>query len=169
MELERKWRILYRGFTILPGTEPQRLVQTYLPVQEGEHRIRTDGTTYWETWKGDGTIARTETEREITAEEYARLFSPELPTITKDRYTFPEDNFTWIVDICTGELEGLILLELEPREINTADADVEQVAAALNAVAYPIGFGQGIEVTYDARYKAKNLARHGIPPLEGAA
>lgn len=169
MELERKWRLLNIPPTGLLRGEPQRLTQSYLPIDAGEHRIRTDGTTYWETWKSDGTIARTETEQTISAQEYSDLLTPDLPIVTKDRYTFLDGGFTWLVDICSGALEGLVLVELEPAETSTAAEDVERVAAELNAILFPTWLGQGIEVTADARYKTKNLARYGIPPLKGAA
>lgn len=168
MELERKWRVLQGVPAFLRAYEPQTLTQAYLPSRTGEHRIRTDGYQYWETWKGDGTIARTEIENIISAEDYAKLFSADLPIVRKNRYYIQADEFNWIIDVCLDSLAGLVLVELEPKATNTAVEHVASTIQALEQIRYDSRrFGEGIEATNDPAYKTKNLALYGIPTLKG--
>ena len=69
--------------------------------------------------------------------------------IKKIRYFIPDGNFTIELDIFKGNLEGLIIAEVEFNSIYDIDK-------------FKIPLWFGLEVTNDERYKNKNLAIYGL-------
>ena len=157
MEIERKFLLqaLPRG---AEGCRRAEFRQTYLSVGNGnspERRIRcmTDGgiTRYILTEKGDGTLIREESEREISREEYEELHAIAVTAdIEKTRIFMPlSDGLTAEIDIYGGALEGLMTVEVE---FDSSDAAVGFVP--------PRWFGD--EITEDKSYKNRALAMFGM-------
>ena len=144
-EIERKW---------LPGERPEGLSelphreirQGYL-CREPVIRIRRDGEAYWLTYKGKGLMVREEYNLPLTKEAYESLLPKcEGRIIRKTRYqkALPE-GYTAEIDVFSGDLEGLILLEVEFPD--------KQQAEAFRA---PGWFGR--EVTEDRAYSNAALS-----------
>ncbi|HWO72337.1 MAG TPA: CYTH domain-containing protein [Dehalococcoidia bacterium] len=142
LEIERQFLVKP---ALLPALgEPHRIVQAYLCI-EPEVRVRLiDGRAYL-TVKSEGDIARQEFEYEVPtveAEAMVRL-SPFAP-VEKLRYRLQIGGLVWEIDRYTGENEGLWSAEVELTE-------------AAQAIDLPEWLAE--EVTYEPRFKNKNLAR----------
>jgi len=151
MEIERKFLV-----SSLPpgGFEFDDIVQTYVfsGTQGEEFRVRRKAALCYLTIKTDGTIAREEVELEITEADFNRLKAVASGgTVEKRRTKISYGGVVIELDVFGGKLRGLMLAEVE-----FAD---EAVAARFRP---PSWFGR--EVTDDARYKNKNLAKAGSPP-----
>lgn len=68
----------------------------------------------------------------------------------KTRYQFEENGTRIFVDVYSGNLEGLVVAEVEFASVAEAEAFVP-----------PSWFGQ--DITSDKRYKNANLAKDGMP------
>jgi adenylate cyclase len=153
IEIERKFLVAEVPADL--GDRPSgRLRQGYLAVEPGgsEVRIRQDhATTVLTVKRGTG---RTRVEEEVPIERAAfdRLWPlTEGRRVEKVRHLVPAgDGLVLEVDVYDGDLEGLVVAEVEfPSE------------AAADAWAPPAWLGA--EVTADERYKNHNLAVDGIP------
>lgn len=153
-EVERKWvlRELPQFPTELEVVE-EAIVQAYLIMLTGELRIRQQGNHHLLTVKGDGTISRDEWNAADMPQWAFELLLPYTKgKIFKTRYTVA-DNLEF--DVYDGELEGLVVLEVE--------FGGEEAAAAFVP---PSWCDVVAEVTEDARFKNKNLAlAETIPEL----
>lgn len=131
--------------------------QTYLNYSP-EIRVRNiNDRTYYFTLKrpkDDIGLSREETNFKISQEDYEELLTKQVgSTIYKTRYQFYEDDTHVFVDVYSGPLEGLAVVEVEFESVELADAFI------------PLDwFGQ--EVTSDKRYKNASLARDGMPQDE---
>jgi adenylate cyclase len=150
-EIERKFLVaeLPPGLDEAPAT---RIEQGYVAVDDDgtEVRIRRRGEETVLTIKSGSGRARTEEEFAIDAARFARLWPlTEGRRIEKTRHvigTAPAIE----LDLYDGALEGLRVAEVEFPDDAAADAFLA-----------PAWFGP--EVTDDARYKNRALARDGAP------
>jgi adenylate cyclase len=153
IEIERKFLVA------TPPTDLDRhpstaIEQGYLAIADDgtEVRIRRRGGTATLTVKGSGGRSRVEEELEIAGERFERLWP--LTTgrrIEKRRYEIPGEHGTIELDVYGGDLNGLVVAEIEFDSDDDADA-----------FSGPEWLGR--EVTDDARYKNQSLARDGAPP-----
>lgn len=148
-EIERKWLV-----PVFPeefdGLSGERIMQGYLAVAEDgtEVRIRNKHDRYVLTVKSGAGLVRSETEIELSSEQFWQLWEvTEGRRIAKHRVNL-EGGVD--VDIYDGKLTGLIVAEVE--------FESEAAAAAFET---PRWFGE--EVTEDRAYKNQQLALHGRP------
>lgn len=152
MEIERKFLVnkLPEG---LDGYPHNCIEQGYLctaPVV----RVRRDGDSYYLTYKGSGMMAHEEYNLPLDAKSYLHLIAKADGTvITKTRYRIPLcSNLTAELDIFSGALDGIMLVEVE----------FESVAHAKSFVA-PDWFGR--DVTLDPHYHNSNMSKGILPPI----
>ena len=151
MEIERKFviRQLPQGCDDFESIE-----QTYVFAgQQGQEvRIRHKGSRYFLTIKGNGSLARDEVEFELTVHQFDQLRTMATGgTLKKRRAKLPVGSFIAEVDVFEGALDGLMLAEVEFPDVQAAEAFIA-----------PSWFGP--EVTYDKRFKNRNLAAATEPP-----
>jgi adenylate cyclase len=153
IEIERKFLVEAVPGDI--GTHPARPVrQGYLAIEPGgaEVRVRQIGDATVLTVKRGGGRTRIEEEVAIEREAFDRLWPlTEGRRVEKVRHLLPGgEGLVLEVDVYDGDLDGLVVAEIEfPSE------------AAADAWAPPPWLGA--EVTTDDRYKNHNLAVDGIP------
>ena len=149
MEIERKFII--EGDIDLSSLEYDDIVQGYIML-EPEVRARSKGGKYYKTVKSKGDMVREERETEISCTMYNILMdNREGGIIEKGRYYMPYGKYTVEIDVFERSLKGLVVAEVEfPTEEEASD------------FIPPAFFGR--EVTYDKRYKNKNLASSGQIP-----
>ena len=109
-----------------------------------------DGNRYFHTFKSKDRANREESEEEISAFEFERLWPLTTTTVEKVRYQIPHGDVTIELDIYYGNLQGLV----------TAEVEFTNERRARNFVP-PIWFGK--EVTYEEKYKNRILAEKGYP------
>ena len=153
MEIERKFLI-----KALPDRLSEykcaKIEQGYLDFgdeDEPERRIRKlsegDEVIYFYTEKGKGDLCREEEEYEIPEYSYNNLKELVISLILeKTRYYVPLGKLTAEIDIYVGSLEGLMVAEVEFSTPEEAEGFVP-----------PEFFGE--EITYDKKYRNKNLAK----------
>jgi adenylate cyclase len=112
---------------------------------------RREGRT-WLTVKAGAGRVRVEEEIEIEGDRFERLWPlTEGRRIEKTRYEIDADGGAVIeLDVYTGDLEGLVVAEVE--------FDSEEAAEAYVAPDW-----LGADITEDLRYKNQRLARDGAP------
>ncbi len=151
MEIERKYK---------PGKLPRDLEehpfhiieQGYLSVRPVVRIRRQDGDFYL-TYKGKGKMMREEYNLPLTEEAYRHLLpKTDGYVIRKRRYLVPlQDSLTAEVDFFEKDLEGLIIIEVEFPDPETAAS-----------FSPPGWFGE--EVTDDPRYHNTWLSKNGRIP-----
>jgi adenylate cyclase len=151
-EIERKF-LLTKPPLDIDRYPHKQIDQGYLAITPDHTtvRVRRLADTYYLTIKGDGNIARTEVELEITQAQFKALWS--LTTgkrLEKVRYYIPLDNHKIELDIYEGALRGLVTAEIEFN--SKAEAQSFQ----------PPNFFDK-EITMDNRYKNSSLATYGKP------
>jgi adenylate cyclase len=154
IEIERKF-LVAKPPSDLSRWSSSAIEQGYLAVaQDGtEVRVRRrDARTAVLTVKSGGDRRRVEEEIDIEPERFERLWPlTEGRRIEKTRYEIPaQDGAVIELDVYTGDLEGLVVAEVEFPSDETADA-----------FAPPPWFVR--EVTDDPRYKNQRLACDGAP------
>lgn len=153
MEIERKFvidnnnkRISNMIEVLLKDKMPDYIEQSYLSFNP-EVRIRRRDDKYYLTVKSNGTLSREEYETEISLQSYEELKQKICSnTIIKERYSFKlTSSYTAEIDVYKNELYNLIMVEVEfPNEEEA------------NNFQPLLWFGR--EVTYDDKFKNKNLA-----------
>jgi CYTH domain-containing protein len=153
IEIERKFLVAEppSGLERWPSTA---IEQGYLALDEDGTEVRVrrrDGRT-WLTIKSGAGRVRTEEEIEIEPERFARLWPlTEGRRLEKTRYELDAgDGLVLEVDVYAGELQGLVVAEVE--------FDSEEAAEAFTPPDWV-----GADVTQDERYKNQCLARDGAP------
>lgn len=138
----------------LPAQLPtaREICQGYLAVEDATSvRIRRAGDERTLTIKAGAGMERTEVELALDAEQWQAL--SELVGerhVEKQRYQIDVDGLTAELDIFSGELDGLCLVEVE-------------FATREQAVSFAPPDWFGAEVTDDARYTNAWMAGHGRP------
>jgi adenylate cyclase len=150
MEVERKFLVSERPK--LDGTEAEEIDQGYLAIgEDGEVRLRRKGERLSLTAKRGAGLSREEGEVELDREAFERLWPlTEGRRLHKRRHVLPHDGLEIEVDVYAGELEGLVIAEIE--------FGSEEEAKAFDP---PDWLGE--DVTGDPRYLNETLATQGAP------
>ncbi len=150
IEIERKF--LVRGDGWKRDADPGRfMTQAYIFSGNGRSaRVRiTDKSAKLTIKFGSGTMSRSEFEYQIPYRDAVEMAAMAGDmTVEKTRYEVVHGDFVWEVDVFHGELEGLVLAEVELRSEDDQP---------------PIPAWAGREVTGEARFYNTSLARHGLP------
>jgi CYTH domain-containing protein len=151
VEIERKFLVRYLPPEVVrsPG---DHIAQGYLAVDESaEVRIRRIGRHCFQTVKEGRGLERREVEVPLTGEQFESLWpATGGRRVEKVRHRVAHGRFTLEVDVYGGELEGLVVAEVEFDSVEDS-----------NAFAVPEWFGE--EVTRDDRYRNSSLALRGTP------
>lgn len=144
MEIERKF--LVESLPNLDRCVKEEILQGYI-AKNPEVRIRQKGSFYFLSIKSNGDLNRKEFETLITLSHFETLWYNFIEEyISKTRYYIELNQHNKAeLDIYHDELEGLVTVEVEFNSEEEA-----------NSFTPPDWFGK--EVTYDKRYKNKNLA-----------
>lgn len=151
MEIERKFLVNEPPDLTRHGAK--EIEQGYLTLADAgaEVRLRRADETLVLTVKGGTGRSRIEEELELDRSAFDALWPlTEGKRIRKTRYVLPHDGLELEVDVFEGELEGLVLAEVEFESDSEADAFEP-----------PGWFGE--EVTGDDRYLNESLAVDGRP------
>ena len=150
MEVERKF--LVGELPDLSGSEATEIEQGYLAVgADGEVRLRRKGESLLLTAKRGGGLSREEAEVEIDRDAFERLWAmTEDRRLHKRRHVVPHDDLQIEVDLYAGDLDGLVVAEIE--------FDSEEAAREFEPPDW-----LGDEVTGDERYLNETLATQGAP------
>jgi CYTH domain-containing protein len=150
MEVERKF--LVSEPPDLAGTDADEIEQGYLAIgSDGEVRVRRKGEKLLLTAKRGSGLSRQEAEVELDRTSFDELWSlTEGRRLMKRRHVLPYGELNIELDVYGGELEGLIVAEIE--FVSEEDA---------KAFDPPDWFGE--EVTGDHRYLNETLATAGVP------
>jgi len=151
-EIERKFLVksLPENLEQYPHKD---IVQGYLAITEDgtEVRLRKKGKKYFQTVKSGAGKTRFESEVEITEDQFNTLWeATKGKRVEKTRYEIPHESGTIELDIYHGDLDGLLLAEME----FSSEKDSNEFVT-------PIWLSE--EVTDDKKYKNQNLALHGVP------
>ena len=150
MEVERKF--LVPGPPDLADAESDEIEQGYLAIgSDGEVRVRRKGESLVLTAKRGAGLSREEAEVEVDRRRFDELWPlTEGRRLHKRRYVIPHGGLTIEVDVYEGDLEGLVVAEIE--------FSSEEEASAFEP---PDWLGE--EVTGDRRYLNETLATEGAP------
>lgn len=154
MEIERKFLVRNQDFR-KEAIRSLAIRQGYLS-QSAQATVRVrlvDDTEAYLTIKGKSNetgLTRAEYEYPIPANDAHALLAlcPEQK-IHKTRFLVPYAHYTWEVDVFHGDLEGLIIAEVELNDANESPKQPEWI---------------GSEVTGDIRYYNASLATAKHPP-----
>lgn len=150
MEVERKF--LVAEPPDLDGADSDEIEQGYLAIgADGEVRLRRRGDQLVLTAKRGSGLARDEAEVELDRDAFEELWPlTEGRRLHKRRHVLPHGDLEFEVDVYEGDLEGLVVAEIEfPSE------------EAAREFEPPAWIGQ--EVTGDERYLNETLATKGRP------
>ena len=151
VEVERKF--LVPDPPDLDGAEADEIEQGYLAVGAGEEvRLRRKGERLLLTAKRGSGLSRQEAEVDLDRESFDRLWElTEGRRLRKRRHAIPSGGLVVEVDVYAGDLEGLVVAEIEFLS--------ERAAREFEP---PDWLGE--EVTGDRRYLNETLAAEGPPP-----
>ena len=150
MEVERKF--LVPEPPELDGTESDEIEQGYLAIgADGEVRLRRKGEKLLLTVKRGSGISRDEAEIELEREAFDRLWTlTEGRRLHKRRHVIQQGDSTVELDVYEGDLEGLVVAEVE-------------FASEEEARRFEPPDWLGEEATGDERYLNETLATRGRP------
>ncbi|MGA8217593.1 MAG: CYTH domain-containing protein [Solirubrobacterales bacterium] len=150
MEVERKF--LVPAPPDLAGTDADEIHQGYLAVgADDEVRVRRKGDRLLLTAKRGAGLSREEAEVELDRASFDELWPlTEGRRLRKRRHVLPHGSLRIEVDVYMGDLEGLVVAEIE--------FSSEEGAKAFDP---PEWLGE--EVTGDHRYLNETLATAGAP------
>jgi CYTH domain-containing protein len=143
MEIERKFVIQSVPEGVSSG---RKIIQGYLWF-DPEVRLRKIGGEHKLTIKPEGTLTREESEHDIP-EELFRLLWPLVGSniVRKTRHLLDYNDLVLEIDVYSGKHEGLITLECEFETVEEAER-----------FELPDWIGPAVDVTYDSRYRNKEL------------
>lgn len=126
------------------------MIQGYLN-REPVVRVRKENEDFILTYKGRGLLSHSEYNLPLNKESFDNLIKKcDGIIISKDRYKIPlNKEQTAELDIFSGKLSGLILVEVEFQSIEDA-----------NSFTPPSWFGK--DVTDDTRYHNSYISKYGI-------
>ncbi len=150
MEVERKF--LVNVPPSLDTTDADEIEQGYLAIgSDAEVRVRRKGDRLLLTAKRGSGLSREEAEVELDRESFDELWRlTGGARLKKRRHVLPHGDLKIELDVYGGDLEGLIVAEIEFRS--------EEEAKAFDP---PGWFGE--EVTGDHRFLNETLATAGAP------
>jgi CYTH domain-containing protein/8-oxo-dGTP pyrophosphatase MutT (NUDIX family) len=154
VEIERKWLVAEVPDEELRDAPSDAIAQGYLATGrdgDAEVRVRRRGGRSFITVKSTGGLERVEEELEIDARTFASLWPlTEGRRVEKTRHLVPFGDATLEIDVYEGALDGLVVAEVE-------------FGSRRDSAAFTPPTWVGEDVTEDERYKARNLALHGVP------
>ena len=135
----------------------KRFIQFYLPDKRWSIRYRQIENRYIRTIKiGEGLI-RQEIEKEVSKKEFKKAFKRSVGVaIIKDRYSFFYKGNFYELDSFKGELKGLVMLEIEFKDLKSAKEFT--LPKALGKITLR-------ELTDDRNFTNHSLALNGLPKL----
>jgi adenylate cyclase len=143
-EIERKFKVAaLPGRLLGPGSE---IRQGYLSVEPVEIRLRARDDARELTVKSLGGLRRVEVALPLTPEEFDELWPLVTAFVEKDRHLLELGDAVAELDVYSGKLSGLVVVEVE-------FASDEEAAG----FAPPGWFGD--EVTEDSRFRNAALAQ----------
>jgi adenylate cyclase len=150
VEVERKF--LVPDPPDLDGAEADEIEQGYLATgTEGEVRVRRKGEALVLTAKRGAGLSREEAEIDLDRERFDELWPlTEGRRLHKRRHLLPHADVTIEIDVYEGDLEGLVIAEIE-------------FASEEDARRFDPADWLGEEVTGDPRYLNETLAAEGAP------
>jgi adenylate cyclase len=150
VEVERKF--LVGELPDLDGAAADEIEQGYLAIgAEGEVRVRHKGDALVLTAKRGEGLSRQEAEIELDRERFDELWPlTEGRRLHKRRHVVPHGDLKIEVDVYAGDLEGLVVAEVE-------------FASEDDARRFDPPQWLGEEVTGDRRYLNETLAAEGAP------
>jgi CYTH domain-containing protein len=150
MEVERKF--LVPEGPVLEGTEAEEIDQGYLAIgTDGEVRLRRKGDHLLLTAKRGAGLSREESEVELDRDAFDRLWPlTEGRRLHKRRHVLPHEGLEIEVDVYAGDLDGLVVAEIE--------FPSEEEARAFRPPDW-----LGDDVTGDPRFLNETLATRGAP------
>ncbi|HUS42986.1 MAG TPA: CHAD domain-containing protein [Ilumatobacteraceae bacterium] len=152
VERERKFLVATAPENLVPSATVQ-LRQGYLAADEGRSvRVRDAGTSGCTlTVKAGSGVERTELEWSIERDEFEAAWPHTVGRrIDKTRHRIPYGEHVIELDVFAGDLDGLVLAEVEFDTIEASDIFEP-----------PTWFAR--DVTDDGRYTNASLALHGLP------
>ncbi|KAA3688071.1 CYTH domain-containing protein, partial [Campylobacter fetus] len=164
LEIERKF-LLNNGFMqialMLEGVEFKKvnILQFYTKIAPNyEVRFRKTANEFIKTIKIGKGLIRQENETVISEKEFQKQRKNSIANqISKSRYIFKLNNFPCNIDIYNDCLSDLAIFEIE--FMKKSDADVFVLPEFLKNYINK-------EITFDERYKNKNLALFGLPDFK---
>ncbi|HEY8999247.1 MAG TPA: hypothetical protein VIM53_02920 [Candidatus Saccharimonadales bacterium] len=158
----------------LRSSLPERMVDVYFPDDLGVHpqlRARRRGQTYEITKKTpivNGDVSQQlEQTIPLGSGEFASLITGHTRLVEKDRYKVYIGTFEAEVDVFSGELEGLVLIDFEFASKEAMDAFV-MPAVCLAEVTQENFVAGGLLAGRAYADIAKDLARFNYQPLHVA-
>ena len=154
-EIERKYLITDPP-SLSEANGSARIRQGYITSGEAQNevRVRQIGGEYLLGIKSGGGIERKEVEVPLTEEQFQPLWNlTEGWRLEKQRYYFPFGNHRIELDVYAGNIEPLIVAEVEFDTV----AESEQFEP-------PPWFG--VEISGELEYKNSRLAKFGFPNIE---
>ena len=150
MEVERKF--LVHEAPKLDNAPAEEIDQGYLAIgSDGEVRLRRKGERLLLTAKRGGGLSREEAEVELGRDAFEELWPlTEGRRLHKRRHVLPQGELEIEVDVYAGDLDGLVVAEIEFGSEEEARAFVP-----------PDWLGE--DVTGDPRYLNVTLATQGCP------
>jgi len=150
VEIERKFLINNIPFD-LSSYKYYDIEQSYISINP-TMRLRKQDNTYIFTFKGSGSLKKTEFEYNLSEEQYENLLKKiETNKIVKRRYLIPlENDLTAELDIYYEDLLGFMNVEVEFKSVKDAKNFIP-----------PHWFGQ--EVTGDKRFSNASMSVNGNP------
>lgn len=151
-EIERKFVVQSVPFS-LEKYPTYTIRQGYLLVSpdEDEVRVRQKEDLFFLTIKKGVGLERQEIEIEITHQQFENLYAATADhCLGKRRFEIEYKSYLIELDIFTGRLNGLIIAEVEFKTVEES-----------RLFKIPEWFDR--EVTEDAGFANRNLAKHGLP------
>jgi adenylate cyclase len=150
VEVERKF--LVTDLPAIDAAAGDEIDQGYLATgTDGEVRLRRKAGRHLLTAKRGSGLAREEAEIEIDEQRFEELWPLTAGRrLRKRRHALPNDDLTIEIDVYAGDLDGLVVAEIE--------FSSEEDARAFDP---PDWLGE--EVTWDRRYLNETLATEGRP------
>ena len=114
-------------------------------------RIRKENDNYVLTYKGSGLLSRSEYNLPLNEESFNHMIKKcDGIIISKSRYKIPiKNNLIAELDIFKGDLDSLVLVEVEFKSVEDANAFIP-----------PSWFG--MDVTTDNRYHNSYISKYGL-------
>ncbi|GGF68040.1 CYTH domain-containing protein [Alteromonas lipolytica] len=151
-EIERKFVVNYLPEGLLETRNPVSVRQGYIAAEGERHvRIRDEGGKYSMTIKQGFGLKRMDTRIMLSAEQFNELWPlTQHMRVEKKRYRIDFFGHRLVLDVFTGHLAPLVLVEVE------FDSEVH------SRQFLPPDFAE-LEVTHRREYQNVNLARMGLP------
>jgi adenylate cyclase len=149
-EIERKF-LLDGPPPVIDGRTPTRIEQGYLAITaDTEVRVRSRAEDRVLTVKGGRGLSRREVTIPLTREQFDELWDLTAGRrLVKRRWVIPQDGVELEIDVFEGDLDGLVIAEVEFPSKEASAAFVP-----------PDWFGR--EVTDDSAYRNAALAAEGL-------